>query len=63
MKNLFKFIIARLQEKTTWGILFSIVAGFGAGNFITEYQNQLETLGLAIAAFIGAISNEKPVKS
>lgn len=60
MKQFLDFIIARLKEKTTWGVIVSAIGGIVGGTFIPAHSEDIQTFGLALAAFIGGISSEQP---
>lgn len=60
LKVIKDWVIARLSEKTVWGIILAS-AGTVLGLHISpELSDQITTIGMTLVAIIGAASTEEP---
>lgn len=54
------WLLDRLKEKTTWGIIITTASTFLGVQLAPELQESITTIGLAIVALIGGLSTEAP---
>lgn len=54
------YLVARLKEKTTWGILLTGVATVFGIQIAPDLSEGITTIGMTIASIIGAASTEQP---
>lgn len=60
MKPMFKWLLDRLKEKTTWGIIITTAGTILGVQLSPEKSEAITTVGLAIVGAIGAFSTETP---
>jgi hypothetical protein len=59
-KKIKDYLLARLKEKTTWGIILTGIATVFGVQIAPEISEQITIAGMALASLIGAASTEQP---